>query len=120
MEQSETPKTENASASMSVKSEYYYVPLNLFISILLKDRWTYYDDNTNDDNTKKVCQQEYEELKEWVPVCQRTCKALYAPLCAALIHEPSCVCVNGTVRDTDSGKCVLPQNCPQQQIINNN
>ena len=61
------------------------------------------------------CEGANEVFREVVSACPLTCLHHTGPHCMALIRKPSCVCAEGTVRDTSTNRCVKIEDCPQNQ-----
>ena len=68
-----------------------------------------------------VCNGLNEVFSEWVSACPSKCPTtgIQRPTppppqtCMAIVHNPSCICTNGTIRDTLNNKCVKSEDCPK-------
>ncbi|CAG2172877.1 unnamed protein product [Oppiella nova] len=54
-----------------------------------------------------------ERYAESVSACPTSCEHPVGPVCGAIIHKPSCVCISGTVRDKVNNVCVKFEDCPK-------
>jgi len=63
-----------------------------------------------------VCEAPNERFSEWISACPLKCPLhgqKPSPMtCQAIVYQPSCVCTNGTIRDTVNNRCVRPEECP--------